>query len=88
MTCCDYKPTAYQFHCVNCCETFGTLALFDQHQVVRYSPPVGLRCRDPAKLRGVIRDEHGVWRTGEDFESIQRRISAMKEAREARIREL
>lgn len=81
MTCCDYKPTANQYHCVKCCNTFGTYELFDFHQVVRYSPPVGLRCRDPRTFRGVIRDEHGVWRTGEDFEAIQRRVSAMRKGR-------
>lgn len=81
MTCCEYKPTQGQYHCANCCQTFGTLALFDQHQVVRYSPPARLVCRSPEKLRGVIRDEHGVWRTAENAEAIARRLSAMEEGR-------
>lgn len=82
MTCCDARPTVAQFHCAKCCNTFGTLALFDQHQVVSYTAIVAkLRCRDPRKLRGVIRAENDVWYTGEDYESVQKRVSAMKEAR-------
>ena len=81
MTCCEYKPTPGQFHCAGCCQTFGTVALFDQHQVVRYSPPARLVCRRADRMRGVLRDEHGVWRTAESAEAITARVGAMRKAR-------
>jgi hypothetical protein len=81
VTCCDARPTPGQYHCTKCCNTFGTLALFDQHQAVRYGPPSHLACRRPDRLRGVLRDEHGVWRTAEDAEAITARVRAMREAR-------
>lgn len=84
MTCCNTDISPGQYHCARCCVTWGTEALFNQHQVVKYEPVASLRCRKPTALRGVIADQHGVWRTAEDHEAIQRRVSAMKAGRDGR----
>jgi hypothetical protein len=51
--------------CAVCLEQFGRLRDFDQHQVINYSAPRAVTCRDPASLDGVrlVKDKNNVWQT-------------------------
>lgn len=80
MTCCDTEVKPSQFHCAACCQTFGSLALFDHHQYVKYSPPVRLACKNPVNMRGVVND-NGVWRTQEKAAAIRERMDKMRKGR-------
>ncbi len=55
------------FECSPCGEVFGTLTLFDWHQVIDYSTRPAVSCLGVNKIvdSGLVRDGKGVWQTPE-----------------------
>ena len=80
MTCCDTQLTTGQYHCSACCNTFGSLSLFDHHQDVNYGPPARLVCRNPLRMRGLVLHS-GVWRTRTERDALVVKLEKMAQGR-------